>query len=335
MNKTLSDARTEIQTFLLGETIISTIIDAAINDAIESIWQSLIRANLSNHIGGPVTISAVAGDQRIALSSITDPTTAPTISEVTSGALAAHTIYGAYTLATDSGSETLPSATTTQAIAINKVAKMITPAFAAGALGWNCYMGTASDRMAKQNTNPTAFGTDYTESTSGAAVLPNAPGVPTSNTTNDDLFYIRRIETSTTNGTYLSWDAADIDSAMMRQAAGLIGVASQYQTYVWDLLDSNSIEIRPVVALAASPRYFYIKKPRRLAFDSSLIPFTHLPVSEFLRSYALMKIFMMVREWASVKAHSDLARDARNILVQAVVQQNIPKNQKVTPFMYA
>ena len=335
MMKTLYDARADVNTFLVGETVAAALINIAINDAIESLWQSLIRAQLSNQMGGPVTISVAAADQRVLLASIADPTTAPTVAGVAGGTLAQHTIYSCYTLATDSGSETLPSATQTTVILVNTLAKMTSPSFVAGALGWNCYMGTASGRMAKQNTDPVAFGTDYTEATTGATILPDAPGVPTENTTYDDLFYIRRIEAVTPVGTYLSWDAADLDSAMMRSAAGQIAAASQYQTYVWDLIDQRQLELRPVVALAASPRYFYVKKPRRLAYDGSVIPFSNLPVSEFIRVHSLKSVFMALREWDAVKAYGGQAESARATLVAAVAQQNTPKNQTIAPFMYA
>lgn len=334
--KTLYDARAMVTRWLFGETVDPDLKDDCVNDAIESLWQSLILASLENFVGGPVSLPVASGDERLEIDSIANPTVAPTISQTTSGALAQHTVYSCYTLATESGSETLPSPTDTTVVVINKIATMASPSFVAGAFGYNCYMGTASDRMGKVNTDPVAFGTSQSEPVTGAVLVPSAPGVPTVNTTCDDLFYIRRLESpGAIPGTYRRWESGDLDSLLMSRAAESLAINSPYQTYAWDLINGNQVEIRPRAAGAVDARYFYIKKPRRLAFDGSPMPFRNLPATEFIRTFALARLFSGLREWKSVEGWNEQAEAARAVCVKAVQAQNIPRNQRVVPFMYA
>jgi len=307
-----------------------------VNDAYDSIWQSLMRASLSQFLSGPMSISIEAAEERVSIVSIADPTVAPTITQTTLGSLAQHTVYSCYTLVTESGSETLTSPIDTTVVSINKVATMASPSFVSGAFGYNCYMGTAQSRMAKQNTDPIEFGATYSEPSTGLTNVPGLPGIPILNTTSDDLFCIRRIESAgPVSGTYQRWEGADIDSMLMSRAALTIPAPVSSQTYVWDLIGGNQLEIRPGAGAAVTPRYFYVKRPRRLAYDNSPTPFTNIPVTEFIRSYSLMAMFTFLKEWEAVKFWDKKAESARGLLVSAVKQQDAPKNQRVIPFMYA
>lgn len=322
----------EVVKWLRGSKVDASQVNDAINDGIESLFMTLIRACLSIFMGGPTNLSLSAADQRTAVVSIANPTTAPTITDVVSGALAQHTVIAGYTLVTESGTETLISATTTHAVPINDVANVASPAFAAGAIGWNCYCGSVSTRLAKQNDEPIPFGVDFIEDDSGITNSPDDPLPPTENTTGDNIFYIRHLEVTTTSGILKAYNQGDLDSDMMRRFAASLASTSEYQNYGFDLINQRQIEIRPAMGTSITARYFYIVKPRRLRFANSPLPFPTVPSTEFLRHFALSAIFLSLREIHVAAAWDAKAEKARTRCELAVTAMNRPKNQRVTPY---
>ena len=104
---------------------------------------------------------------------------APTLSAVSSGALAAATYYAMVTYLTALG-ETVASLESTLAVAADNVLQVASPVAATSAIAWNCYIGTASNKETLQNVSPIAIGTAFTEPTGGllaGAALPDFVGV--------------------------------------------------------------------------------------------------------------------------------------------------------------
>src|SRR6266446_4591963 len=199
MPDTLGSLRAEVQDWLAGDTVPDARINTAINDGIESLWLTLIRACLSIFMGGPSNVSFSAASERTTLVSITDPTAAPAASNVAGGALGNRNYFITFTYATESGTETLESLVNPFAATLNNLCQVQSPAFSEGAIGWNCYAGSVTGRRAKQNDEPIRFGDDFLEPESGFSDEPQLPSPPIENTTGDNIFYIRHLELLTTS----------------------------------------------------------------------------------------------------------------------------------------
>ncbi len=332
MPDTLGSLSAEVIDWLRGTKVTSTIVNSAINDAIDTEFKALIRASLSVLMGGPVNLSIAAAAERTTIVSITDPVAATVITNVVSGALAQHTVIAAYTLVTDSGTETLISPTATAVIPVNDVASVTSPSWVNGAIGWNCYCADTTGRLAKQNQEPLEFGTPFIEDDSGIVDNPDFPSPPNENTTGDNIFYIRHMEVLTTAGVLKPWNNADIDSDLMRRAAMTLSSSSEFQSYAYDLINQRQLEVRPAIGDAITARYFYIVKPRRLMFANSPLPFPTVPSVKFLRCQALSDIFLSVRETSISNSWQKKADIELASCVLAVTSMNRPKNQRITPF---
>jgi len=331
---TLAGMRASIQRWLRGSRVDPQDINDAINDAIDSLSTTLIRASLSVFMGGPVNLTIDADDQRATVISIADPLTAPTVSDVaaTNPLLPLHDVRVSYTYVTDSGTETLASPITAWITAIGMVAEVSPPALVSGAIGWNLYASnsaTVGDPV-KQNDAPISFQDSWVEDDSGFTQEPDDPLEPLENTTGDNIFYIRHMEVQTPNNTLISWNQGDLDSTMMRRLSQTFATNSQYQTYGFDLINQRQLEIRPQAGGDITARYFYIVKPRRLRFDNSPLPFPTVPAIEFFREFSLALLFLELRETTLAKAWDDKAEKARSRCELAITSMNRPKNQRVT-----
>lgn len=315
----------------LDETVDDEIVNDAISDAIESLWKSAMQASPDLFMAGPLTVAIAASIEGVIIVSVADPTTAPTLTDVVAGALASHAIVAAYTLVTESGTETLISSTATRTVPINNVCSVATPAFVEGAIGWNCYMGDPAGRLAKQNDAPIRFGDAFEESTNGFANEPQLPSPPTENTTGDDIFMIRHLEMQMPNGGYRAYDGADLDSLMMRRMSRSTPAASEYQTYYWTLLNQRQLETRPATGTALTFRYWYTKRPRRLRFDNSPLPFLTFPSLAFLRNHALSALFLHCKEFDTALAFDTKAEAERQSAVLSIAQMSHTKNQWILP----
>lgn len=324
--------RASVVGWLRGSLVTDSMIDDAINDANDSLFTTLVRSSLSILMGGPTDLVLSQDDQRATVVSIADPTVAPSITHVVSGALAQHTVIAGYTLVSDSGTETLISPTTTDVVPINDVASVTSPSFVSGAIGWNVYAGSVSTRLAKQNDEPIPFGTAWIEDDSGVVDDPDDPSPPNENTTGDNIFYIRHMEVQTPSGACQAWNQGDLDSDMMRRLAASLSSGTVYQQYGFDLINQRTVEIRPTMGSAITPRYFYIVKPRRLRFDNSALPFPNVPSTEFVRSFALSAVFASIREWKASEAWEKKSDAARSRCELAMAATNKPKNQRVTQY---
>lgn len=343
MLDTLVSMRADVTEWLGGENLRAARINSAINDAIESLWQSLILAALNIFMNGPVTISIAAGDEGLNIVSIEDPTSAPTATDVAGGSLAATSYQIAYTYVTESGSETLLSPVLVYGRGVNATAQVSIPITTIdGAIGWNLYVGTSTNNLAKQNDEPipilTGVGNPaqqtYDEPSTGFVVQPDGPAPPTENTTGDNIFYIRHLEFQTSQGGYQAYNAADLDSEMMRRLSATTATASEYQRYAWDLINQRQLEIRPAAGTSFIPRYFFIQKPRRLLFDSSPLPFPTLPSTEFIKTHSLSALFLSLHEYEASAAWEKKSDKALQKAVRAISQINTNRNTSVTPYMY-
>lgn len=106
------------------------------------------------------------------------PPAAPVTGTEAGGALAATTYYVVLTHVTTAG-ETLASAETVQAVGINELLTVASPASNIEATGWNVYVGTVSGTYAKQNSGALLFGSTYTEPVSGLVAGAAPPSVST------------------------------------------------------------------------------------------------------------------------------------------------------------
>jgi len=329
---TLASMRASVIQWLRGSRVDDSQIDDAINDAVDSLFTTLLRASMSVLMGGPVNLTLDASSDGVNIISIADPTVAPTVTDVVSGALAEHTVVAGYTLATESGTETLISPATSHVVAVNNVAQVAAPAFVAGAIGWNMYCGSASTRLAKQNEEPIPFGVNFIEDDSGITNNPDDPVPPTQNTTADNIFYIRHLEHQTPDGNWTPWNQGDLDSLMMRRLGRTIPGRSDYFTYGWDLINQHQLEVRPALGAQMTTRMFFIVKPRRMRFNNSPLPFPTVPSTEFFRNFALSLIFLSLREINLATAWEKKADTARARCELALTFSNRPRNARVTPY---
>ncbi len=111
------------------------------------------------------------------------PPSAPVLSRMSGGTLAAATLYAKITYVTASG-ETPPSAESSLAISANNLLRIASPVppSPASAIGWNAYVSTSTGTEVLQNgATPIAMGTAWTEPSSGLVTGSAAP--PGANTT--------------------------------------------------------------------------------------------------------------------------------------------------------
>ncbi len=200
MVNTLGGLKEQVILWLNGENCQPELITEAINDALESLWMSLMLAALNVFMGGPLNVTFNAGDQRVTLVSIADPLIAPTVTDVASddAARASVAYYISYTYVTESGSETLASPQTQHTTATGKLCSTAAPAFVPGAIGWNLYSApypnAGSVLPVLQNDAPLSFSVASVEPETGYTMDPNGPVTPTENTTGDNIAYIRHLE---------------------------------------------------------------------------------------------------------------------------------------------
>lgn len=359
MSDTLGSIKAEVLGWLRGDYALDTdvpLVNAALNDAVESIWSSMMQVQLARFFGldSPVTFTLPSGAERVQLVSIADPLVAPVIGSVVSGNLGGRTLLGAYTYVTESGSETLPSPTTSQAIAANSVAQITAPAAVAQAIGWNFY-GSPSNTLALlglQNSTPLLFNQPYTEPNTGFVDYPGAqqqPGVvqgasqatpgsspvPSENTTADNIAWITHLEVRTSDTLLRSWNQYDIDSELFRRYGRELSSASEYQTYVWDLINGNRLEVRPSAGMQFTPRYFYIAKPRRLRYDQANIPYVNIAgVHEFVVNEALSRLKLGIDEYLSSEAYGTRSSKGRAEILAGLTQELWGKNDRITPHLF-
>ena len=356
---TLGSIRAEVLGWLRGDYALDTdlpLVNASINDATEDIWNAMMPVALARFFGldSPVTFTLPSGAERVQLVSIADPTAPPVVAGVAGGALGGRTYLVAYTYVTESGSETLPSPTTSQAIGANNLGQVTAPAPVGNAIGWNCYVSVSNNAalMGLQNQQPLPFGVPFNETPVGFVDYPGAqqqPGavqsssqatpastiVPSENTTADNISWLVHMEVRTSDTLLRSWNQYDIDSELFRRYGRQLSSASEYQTYVWDVINGNRLEIRPAAGQQFTPRYFYIAKPRRLRYDQATIPYTNISgVHEYIVNKAISRLKLGVEEYAANQAWAGEAAQVKAGIIQALTQELWNKNMRIAPHLF-
>jgi hypothetical protein len=318
----------------------------AINDAISALWMSAIKVKLSRFIGtdSPVTLQIGSNVERIQFAAVNDPLNPP----VAVGAanpnaiLPVRTIKFCMTVVTESGSETNPSPLATAITggvgqlfaAESGIPQPSSVPQTPGVVGWNLYAG--QNNLGLQNQQPIPFGVTWIEPLSGVQDYPNAQQQPPiTNTTYDSLAYIEHLEAQMPDGTHIAWNQSSIDSNMMRRLARIFPNASQYQTFVWDILNGNVMELRPQTGIAFTTRYWYVSKPRRLRYDQARLPYTQLMGAyEFYRDFAIMKCKLSLEEYLAFQAWQGVTQAEMNAILESLNQENWGVDARVVPYLY-
>lgn len=344
MPDTLGSIRQEALAWLRGDYSRASdvpVLNSAINDSIESIWMSMIKAKLNRFIGSdsPVTFNLPANTERVNLIAITDPVAGPTLGQLAGGNFGNRALFGAFTYVTESGSETLPSPTNNLNVNANFLltAQLPNQANIAQAIGWNLYTATSPDNvLALQNQQPIPFGQVWQEDPTGVVDYPAAQQlVPITNSTADNVSWIRHMEVRTSDTLLRSWNQADIDSMLFRQFARTLSSASEYQAYVWDIINGKQLEFRPMTGSAFTPRYFYIAKPRRLRYDQAEIPYTSITgVHEYVVAKSMTKLKLGVDEYLAQQAWNGVAGEAEAKILGALTQEDWSRDVRIAPHLY-
>jgi len=332
------------------------LVNAAINDATEDIWNSMMPVALARFFGldSPVSFTLPSGAERVQLVSIADPTIAPVVSQVAGGTLGGRTYLVAYTYVTESGAETLPSPATTFVLSANNLAQITTPTAVANAIGWNAYVSVSNNAalLGLQNQQPLPFGVPFNETPVGFIDYPGAqqqPGavqsasqatpasttVPSENTTADNVSWIVHMEIRSSDTLLRSWNQFDIDSELMRRYGRELSSASEFQTYVWEIINGNRLEFRPAAGQGFTPRYFYIAKPHRLRYDQGTIPYTQIPgVHEYIVNKAVSRLKLGVEEYAAEQVWDGKAQAVKQGILVALTQEAWNKNLRIAPHLF-
>lgn len=343
MLRTYGELKAAVERLLREQVTDDLFLDVA-GDAVENLWMSYVQAFLDNFLGGPTTFSLSAGAERINLASIADPVAALNnfAALVDPAAWGDGSNYSfTYTYVTESGSETLESPELTGVVPVGSIATFYPPQYISplstqyGVVGWNLYAGRTpgARTRVRQNDVPIPF-------TSGAIVayqmstfrdVEEGPGRPVENTTGDDIFFLKDVQTALSGGRYQSWQQADLSSTLFKKAAGSIAANSEYQTYVYDLINNRTLEVRPLTAGAQTPRYFYIYKPRRSRFMNAKLPFASLPSEAFLKYKCLDVLSTSVREFDSADRWAEKAEHERILATTLAGEAWSQRNRTVRP----
>jgi hypothetical protein len=116
----------------------------------------------------------------------------PILSSAAGGSLAATTYYVEETYATSS-TETTAGIENLLAVAANKVLTVASPPPVPGATGYNVYVATTSGSETEQNTSPIAFGTSWTEPTTGLVTGASPPATNNTSWTTTDGYTLGSI----------------------------------------------------------------------------------------------------------------------------------------------
>lgn len=359
MADTLGSIRTEVLGWLRGDyanDADTPLVNSAINDAVEDIWNSMIQVQLARFFGldSPVSFTLAAGLERVQLVLIPDPLILVGGGGVAGGTLPNRSYAVGYTYVTESGAETLLSPIQVSNLGANNLMQAGPPAAVPNAIGWNLYASVSNTPtlMGLQNQQPLPFKVPFTETPAGwldypgaqqqpgaiqvaSAATPASVGPPSENTTADNIAWITHMEVRTSDTLLRSWNQYDIDSELFRRYGRELSSASEYQTYVWDLINGNRLEVRPSAGMQFTPRYFYIARPRRLRYDQGSIPYTGISgVHEFIVSSTVAKCKLGVDEYLASQAWDGKATASRAQIIAGLTQELWAKNTRIAPHLF-
>lgn len=310
-------------------------INDAINNGIERFWTQAMKVQVSRFVGSdsPVSFTIASGSERVRIVAIANPAVQIGAGIVVSGALVDRTYNIGFTYITESGSETLQSPQRIWHANAGELVTVIAPAPVTGALGWNLYSGQVNQAL--QNQNPLPFDVTLQEPATGYRDYPEFQQVPpTVNRTADNIAYIQHLEMVQSDGTKRAWDQYEIDSSVMRALASTFPVASEYATYAWDLIDGNVVELRPAAGMTMNPRFWYVKKPRRLRYDQADLPYASITgLHEYLTNFAIGACKLSMEEYGAARSWDARAAESLMGILLALNTENLNKNRNITPYL--
>lgn len=354
MSDTLKSLRNEIIGLMRGDYESDSdipVVNSCINDAIESIWTSIIQVRMAKLLGldSPVTFTLASGTERVRLVSIQDPTNPLILSGTAGGNLPGRQYNVSFTWVTESGSETLPNPVVNQNVGANQLLMVQLPSIGGGysgppvgAIGYNLYVGQQNQALQNQQpitplpSVPGGPGVPYIEPITGFQDYPTfQQQPPILNTTGDNISFITHMEHRTSDQALHAWNRYDLDSMIMRRFARTLASSSEFQNYVWELNGDGTLEFRPMTGTAFTPRYWYVARPRRLRYDQSEIPYVGITgVHEFLKAYAIAQLKLSLDEYLANQAWDTRAEKARLGIVLALTEENVNRNNRIKPYLY-
>lgn len=328
---TLGEMRARINRWA-RESLDRDVVTDAVNDAISSLWQSVIQASLSRFVSPATTVSIPAGATTVPLVSVADPSLVLRTVITPGGALPDRVSSFTYSYATDSGSETKVAPAIVAEAGAGQLFVIQPPDALQGVIGWNLYAGQAG-RLCRQNVAPLPFETSWIEPPTGLQSSPNGPWPPAFNTTGDNIASIARLDVSNApQSSWTNWQQADITSSLFTQMGNRLPSTSTFVPRAYDLIDNRTIEIRPAGEQTVDATLFYFTRPRRLRFDNSLIPYTSFDANRFIGSFALSDILDSLYEEDAAGRWQQKAEQERARIVASIVMESRNRNTRVIPF---
>lgn len=309
-----------------------------LNDAIESIWMTMLLATLSRFSKGPVQQVFGAGQTSFNLVTVPDPTTPLAVTNVpTSGTQPPSLIYYAYCLVTDSGSTTKLSPIVSSGVFFHNTIRLsspaITSAMAQDVVGWYLFAGLNADGSdLGQQTPLLAIGTPWTVPMVAISPAPNSPYPPTENTTADNIFNIVRLDVQNTDTTWTNWIQTNLNSSVFTDFQKKVSSTTTWLPFVYDFISDRQVEVRPALGTTMTGTFFFTVRPRRLRFALSRMPYPQFALTGFLHDYVISKFTLGIYEYDAADRWNDRAEKERQRVKEQVGQTNFNQNTTVRPF---
>jgi len=123
------------------------------------------------------------------------------------------------------------------------------------------------------------------------------------------------------------------ETAHLAGVAGKNGVALAFRNSRWDLINGNTLWIRPAPGLTVTPRYFYVSKPRTLRYDQALIPYQSVTgFTDYVKYKTLMDVKLALDEYLSNEGWKTARDEAKLEIINNLTQQNWAKNDRITRY---
>jgi len=331
MPTTLLDMRLRIRRWA-REPFEDEMVDDAVNDAVQDIWSALFRARMQMFVRMAV-IPAPSESGVEAVASVADPSepleAASSPASNPSGDVAVARTYRLYyTLATESGSETLPSPAKELELEAGEAAVAEPPARDPEAYGWNLYAASSLHDIgvpALQNIEPVPFGESLPEPGYGWDFSAGRTGVPARNTTGDGVMAVTGVRQGG-----IDLRPAEVFSLAFRRKARLHPANGGVP--VWDVVGSGELVYSPTPMSSALREAFYVKRPRRIRFPGAQLPFQGLDADKAIASSALADLLASVGEGGAAQWWKNEAAEQLASILQNAIRQSQVSNGQVTPF---
>lgn len=314
------------------ERIDADVLADAINDAIESLWMAASLATLSKFVGRPIQQLIPSQSQEFQLISLPDPTDYLEPGAIVSGALPARQYTVAYSLVTDSGTETLPCSEVVANLDANTLLAVPPPPSPADACGWNLYAGV-NGHIILQNPTPNPFNRTWIEPPLGISLAPDGPQPRTVNNTGDNIFSITRIDIANQDQTLTNWLQTTIGSSAFTMFQNRYPLASTFPRHAYDLISNGTVEFRPAAGTDLDATLFYIVRPRRLRFPISRLPFTSFASQPYIFRQALADVLLSLNEDDTADRWEKKAAQSKLEVVMSIVGESWDRNTTVKPYM--